>query len=45
MYVHIPGPDGPGAIPYDHVIGPNGGFGGNGPNGGFGSGGGQGTLY
>lgn len=33
LYVHIPGPDGPPALPYDHLIGPEGGFG---PNGGFG---------
>lgn len=30
LYVHIPGPDGPPALPYVHVIGP---FGPNGPNG------------
>lgn len=24
LYVHIPGPDGPPALPYEHVIGPNG---------------------
>jgi hypothetical protein len=29
LYVHIPGPDGPPAIPYMHVVGPNG------PNGKF----------
>lgn len=32
LYVHIPGPDGPPALPYDHVIGPEGGFGGEGKN-------------
>lgn len=33
LYVHIPGPDGPGPIPYYHVTGPYGGYGGFGPNG------------
>jgi hypothetical protein len=28
LYVHIPGPDGPPALPYDHIIGPEGGVGG-----------------
>lgn len=36
LYVHIPGPDGPPALPYLHVVGPEGGFG---PDGGFGPGG------
>lgn len=39
LYVHIPGPDGPGPVPYEHVVGPNGGFG---PDGGFGGDGGKG---
>lgn len=30
LYVHIPGPDGPPALPYEHVIGP---FGPDGPDG------------
>lgn len=36
FYVHRPGPDGPPAVPYVHILGPNGGFGGFGPDGGFG---------
>lgn len=33
--MHIPGPDGPPALPYDHIIGPEGGEGGEGDGGKF----------
>jgi hypothetical protein len=33
LYVHIPGPDGPPALPYDHITGPEGGEGGFGGDG------------